>query len=101
MKVLGSMTPADWQTRAPTWSSLSSSLAAGVRGFPKTQQQEPGWSCAPSPHLQVLLKAAQLAPDAGVLLGQSLAETLLKHRLPQGLGQLCVKPVQAEHGSWH
>lgn len=54
----------------------------------------------PTPYLQLLLELAQLPPDAGVLLGHFLAESLLKHRLTQGLGELHVKPVQAERVSW-
>lgn len=72
-----------------------------ARGFLRPSDGQPGWRRAPMPHLQELLKLAQLAPDAGVLLGHFLTEALLKHALPQGLGQLRVKPVQAEHGSWH
>ena len=71
-----------------------------MRGFLRPSNQEPGGRRAPAPHLQVLLKLAQLAPDAGVLLGHFLAEALLKHGLSQGLGQLRVKPVRAERGSW-
>lgn len=74
----------------------------GVReGFPETQRRTARAALRPHPHLQELLKPAQLTPGAGVLLGHFLTEALLKHALPQGLGQLRVKPVQAEHRSWH
>ena len=72
-----------------------------ARGFLRPSDGHPGWCHAPTPHLQELLKLSQLAPDAGVLLGHFLTEALLKHALSQGLGQLRVKPVQVEHGSWH
>ena len=72
-----------------------------ARGFLRPSNGNPGWRHTPTPHLQELLKLAQLAPDAGVLLGHFLTEALLKHALPQGLGQLRVKPVQGERGSWH
>ena len=55
----------------------------------------------PIPYLQLLLKLAQFPPDASVLLGHLLTESLLKHTLTQGLGELHVKPAQAEHMSWH
>lgn len=58
-------------------------------------------SMSPIPYLQLLLKLAEFPPHAGVLLRHFLTEALLKHRLTQGLGQLHVKPVQAEHVSWH
>ena len=97
----GSATLAGWQSRAVTHGALSPApRAVGVR-VAETQRRTARVAVRPHPHLQELLKPAQLAPGAAVLLGHFLAEALLKHALPQGLGQLRVKPVQAEHGSWH
>lgn len=54
----------------------------------------------PLPYRQLLLELAQFPPDAGVLLGHLLAESLLKHTLTQGLRELQVEPARAEHTSW-
>lgn len=56
--------------------------------------------CAPPPpYLQVPLQLCQLILQAGVLQGHLLPQAPLKGRLPQGLGQLQVKPARGEsHG---